>query len=316
MASERDAKPAGTCPNNSNEAFLGDLREISGQLAEQLTRLSLLASDNTNEAVSMRSEQTDIFRGQPRTSPAQVDFKDEAYRDVSDDIGRSHTEKLRGPMAESASQSSPPEDFVLPPSSLKKNAHSESTLGSKVPNSLYSLRISSRWRDGYSHTPPKDVRRSFGRQGKPPNLTYLIESLSAPDEPDSYEAALRVLLPGTQSNSEDASATKRLDDLRSTLGELRHLPYDNKFIFPMYAYRPSKDIGHIEAATSAVEAFAVSGIANDISIYDYNELFGCHRYTFSAHESTGHMRPMRPVTPRSWSEAPWSRLMSEQPADS
>jgi len=309
MAANRKAKPVEVGQNNNNEAFLNTLREISGQLAEQFTKLSILASDNPNELISMQSKHPGISRGQPRIAPAEANVEEEHRQDGSDDVEGSNKEKPRTAIAENASQSPSPEDLVFPQSSLKKSARSESTLGPRGPNSLHSLRISSQWREGYSHTPSKGVRRGFDRQGNPPNLACLIKSLSAPDEPESYEAALRVLLPGKQSYFEEASAIKRLDDLRSTLGELRHLPYDNRLIFPTYACGPGKETGHIEAAARAVEAFALSGIANDISIYDYNELFGCHRYTYSAHESTGHMRPMRPVTPGSWSQAPWSRLM-------
>jgi len=309
MTSNREAKPTETGQNSNNEAFLNILREISGQLAEQFTKLSIVASENPNEVLSIQSKRSNTSRDQPRVSPARANVDEEGRQDGSDDVGGSNIEELRTPVAENASQSPSPEDFVFPQSSSKKSARSESTFGPRGPNSLHSLRISSQWRYDYSHTPLRRFRRGLNRQAKPPNLTCLIKSLSAPDESELYEAALRVLLPGKPSNSEEASAIKRLDALRSTLGEFRHLPYDNRMIFPTYACGLGKEISHIEAAARTVEAFALSGIANDISIYDYNELFGCHRYTYSAHESTGHMRPMRPITPGSWSEAPWSRLM-------
>jgi len=199
--------------------------------------------------------------------------------------------------------------IFLRQSSYKRSAIVGSDLNLEASSSFDSLIKALPTHHEVSQSPPKAFKTSINRQAKPPNLAYLFKLYSAPDEPDPYEAALRVLVPRMRLASQPASALKRLDDLRLRLGEFRHMPYDNRLLFPPCTSGPRANRGYIEAATEVVEAFTGSGRADDVTVFDHNELFGCHRYTFRAHESTGHMRPINLLNQESRSNSPWSRLM-------
>jgi len=305
MASNHLQFPAASGKKAEDESVLELLREISRQLAEQTEKLSLSACHNPNENMPSHSNSTESGY-QPRNLGSKDNIEGGKRHGLSDGEG-SNTEDSR--IAKNAFHSACLNQIFLGQSSYKRSAIVGSDLNLEASSSFDSLIKALPTHHEVSQNPPKAFKTSINRQGKPPNLAYLFKIYSAPDEPDPYEAAPRVLVPKMRLASQSASALKKLDDLRLRLGEFRHMPYDNRLLFPPCTSGPLANRGYIEAATEVVEAFTVSGRADDVTVFDHNELFGCHKYTFRAHESTGHMRPISLLNQESRSNSPWSRLM-------
>lgn len=305
MASNLVQLPAASGKKAEDESVLELLREISRQLAEQTDKFSLPARHNPNETMPSHSNSTESRGHQPRNLGSKDNIEGGKRHDGLNDGEESNTEISRVDAFHSACLN----QIFLRQSSYKRSAIVGSDLNLEASSSFDSLIKALPTHHEVSQSPPKAFKTSINRQAKPPNLAYLFKLYSAPDEPDPYEAALRVLVPKMRLASQPASALKRLDDLRLRLGEFRHMPYDNRLLFPPCTSGPRANRGYIEAATEVVEAFTGSGRADDVTVFDHNELFGCHRYTFRAHESTGHMRPINLLNQESRSNSPWSRLM-------
>lgn len=305
MASNLVQSPAANGKRAENESVLDLLREISRQLAEQTDKLSLSARHNPNETVPSHSNSTENRGDRPRNLGSKDNVEGVKFYDgLNDGEGTSTGESRR-----EAFHTACVKEIFLGRSSYKRNAIFGSDLDLEASSSFDSMTKALPTHHEISQSPPKAFRTSINRQGKPPNLAYFFQLYSAPEESNPYEAALRVLVPKMQLASQPALALKRLDDLRLRLGEFRHMPYDNRLLFPPCTSGPRANRGYIEAATEVVEAFTVSDRADDVTIFDHNESFGYHKYTFRMHESTGHMKPMSLLNQESRSKSPWSRLM-------
>lgn len=305
MASNVIQSPAADDKKAKNESVLDLLREISRQLAEQTDKLSLSARHNPSETVPSHSNSTESRGHQPRNLGFKDNVEGIKFYDGLEDGEGSNTKESRLEAFHTACVN----EIFLGRSSYKRSAMFGSDLDLEASSSFDSLLKALPIHHEVSKSPSKAFKTSINRHGKPPNLAYLFQLYSAPEEPDPYEVALRVLVPKMRLASQPASALKRLDDLRLRLGEFRHMPYDNRLLFPPCTSGPRANRGYIEAATEVVEAFTVSDKADGVTIFDHNESFGCHKYTFRAHESTGHMRPISLLNQESRSNSPWSRLM-------
>lgn len=309
MASRPAHFPAANGKNPEQDTVLELLREISRQLAEQTDALSLFARHNRCENMPSDPNNAESCEHQSGKLEPRHNIEGEKRRhDLNDGDGNT-TETSRLVTAEDASHSAFSDGILWRQSSYNPSAMFGSDLNLGASSSFDSLTQALSTHHRRLQSPPKAIKPSINRQGKPPNLACLFKLYSAPDEPDPYEAAPRVLVPKMRLASQPASVLRRLDDLRLMLGEFRHMPYDSRILFPPCTSGPRANRSYIEAATEVVEAFTANDRADDVTIFDHNGSFGCHKYTFHAHESIGHMRPLSLFNQESRSSSPWSRLM-------